>query len=40
MRAEVGNAIWSTSGEGESFWFLGTLATIRVPGEAVGDGTR
>jgi quercetin dioxygenase-like cupin family protein len=37
MRAEVGNATWSTAGDGESFWFLGTLATIRVPGESVGD---
>ncbi|MFL5780063.1 MAG: cupin domain-containing protein [Thermoleophilaceae bacterium] len=30
-------ATWSNSGEGERLWFLGTLATIRVPGEAV-DG--
>jgi quercetin dioxygenase-like cupin family protein len=29
-------AQWSGSGEGERLWFLGTLATIRVPGEAVG----
>ncbi len=29
-------ATWSGSGEGERRWFLGTLATIRVPGEAVG----
>jgi quercetin dioxygenase-like cupin family protein len=35
MRAEVGNATWSATGDGESLWFLGTLATIRVPGEAV-----
>ncbi|HEX4717745.1 MAG TPA: cupin domain-containing protein [Thermoleophilaceae bacterium] len=28
---------WSSAGEGEKLWFLGTLATIRVPGEAV-DG--
>jgi quercetin dioxygenase-like cupin family protein len=28
-------ATWSASGEGERLWFLGTLATIRVPGEAV-----
>ena len=27
-------ATWSASGEGEQLWFLGTLATIRVPGEA------
>jgi quercetin dioxygenase-like cupin family protein len=27
-------ATWSDSGEGEHRWFLGTLATIRVPGEA------
>jgi quercetin dioxygenase-like cupin family protein len=30
-------ATWSRPGEGELLWFLGTLATIRVPGEAV-DG--
>jgi quercetin dioxygenase-like cupin family protein len=30
-------ATWSGSGEGEHLWFLGTLATIRVPGEA-SDG--
>jgi quercetin dioxygenase-like cupin family protein len=30
-------ASWSAEGEGEARWFLGTLATIRVPGEAVGD---
>jgi quercetin dioxygenase-like cupin family protein len=29
-------ATWSEPGEGERLWFLGTLATIRVPGEAVG----
>jgi quercetin dioxygenase-like cupin family protein len=28
---------WSRPGEGEQLWFLGTLATIRVPGEA-SDG--
>src|SRR2546421_6522691 len=28
-------AIWSHPGEGEHLWFLGTLATVRVPGEAV-----
>jgi quercetin dioxygenase-like cupin family protein len=28
---------WSGPGEGERLWFVGTLATIRVPGEAV-DG--
>jgi quercetin dioxygenase-like cupin family protein len=28
--------MWSAPGEGERLWFLGTLATIRVPGEAVG----
>ena len=27
---------WSSAGEGERLWFLGTLATIRVPGEATG----
>ena len=30
-------ATWSGPGEGERLWFVGTLATIRVPGEAV-DG--
>lgn len=30
-------ATWSDLGEGERRWFLGTLATIRIPGEAV-DG--
>ena len=28
-------ASWSNPGAGEQRWFLGTLATIRVPGEAV-----
>jgi quercetin dioxygenase-like cupin family protein len=27
----------SRSSEGEQVWFLGTLATIRIPGEAVAD---
>jgi quercetin dioxygenase-like cupin family protein len=30
-------ATWSEAGEGERLWFVGTLATIRVPGEAVED---
>ena len=30
-------ATWTDLGEGEQRWFLGTLATIRIPGEAV-DG--
>jgi quercetin dioxygenase-like cupin family protein len=30
-------ASWSGSGQGEQLWFLGTLATIKVPGEA-SDG--
>ncbi len=30
-------ASWSGSGEGEQFWFLGTLATVKLPGEA-SDG--
>jgi quercetin dioxygenase-like cupin family protein len=29
-------ATFSASGEGERLWFLGTLATIRLPGEASG----
>jgi quercetin dioxygenase-like cupin family protein len=32
-----GPAKWSAAGDGERLWFLGTLAIIRVPGEAV-DG--
>jgi quercetin dioxygenase-like cupin family protein len=35
-RSAVGEATWSAFGEGERLWFIGTLATIRVPGEAVG----
>ncbi|HZQ66771.1 MAG TPA: cupin domain-containing protein [Gaiellaceae bacterium] len=27
---------WSAGGEGEQLWFLGTLAIVRVPGEALG----
>jgi quercetin dioxygenase-like cupin family protein len=30
-------ATWSGAGEGEQFWFLGTLAIVRVAGEA-SDG--
>jgi quercetin dioxygenase-like cupin family protein len=30
-------ASWSGAGEGERLWFLGTLAIIRVAGEAVED---
>ena len=33
----ISAATWTRSGEGERLWFLGTLATIRVAGEAV-DG--
>jgi quercetin dioxygenase-like cupin family protein len=32
----IGEPTWSPVGEGERLWFVGTLATIRVPGEAVG----
>ena len=32
----IGEPTWSAAGEGEQLWFVGTLATIRVPGEAVG----
>src|SRR3954453_19182461 len=31
-------AMWSAPGEGQRFRFLGTLATIHVPGEAVDGG--
>jgi quercetin dioxygenase-like cupin family protein len=27
----------SPAGDGEQLWFLGTLATIKIPGEAVGE---
>jgi quercetin dioxygenase-like cupin family protein len=30
------DATWSAAGEGERLWFLGTLATIRLPAEASG----
>ena len=30
-------ATWSEAGSGEHRWFLGTLATIKIPGEAVED---
>jgi quercetin dioxygenase-like cupin family protein len=30
-------AVWSSRGKGERLWFVGTLAIIKVPGEAV-DG--
>src|SRR3954451_11535398 len=33
----MNGATWSALGEGQQLWFLGTLATIRVQGEAV-DG--
>ncbi len=29
--------IWRDAGDGEQLWFLGTLAIIRVPGEATDD---
>ena len=29
-------ATWTDAGEGERLWFLGTLATIRVPAQATG----
>jgi quercetin dioxygenase-like cupin family protein len=35
--AHPDTATWSAATAGESLWFLGTLATIKVPGEAVGD---
>jgi quercetin dioxygenase-like cupin family protein len=37
MSREDASPSWSGPGEGEQLWFLGTLATIRIPGEAV-DG--
>ncbi len=35
MEGERAAATWSGPGDGEQIWFVGTLATIRVPGEAV-----
>jgi len=35
-QSAAGTATWSAAGDGECLWFLGTLATIRMPGEAVG----
>ena len=32
----IAAATWSDPGEGERLWFLGTLATIKLPGEATG----
>jgi quercetin dioxygenase-like cupin family protein len=29
-------AMWTSAGTGEQIWFVGTLAIIRVPGEATG----
>jgi quercetin dioxygenase-like cupin family protein len=37
MPEGVEAASWSAGGDGERLWFLGTLATIRLPGEA-SDG--
>lgn len=34
--ARRAEATWSLPSEGERRWFLGTLATIKIPGEAVG----
>jgi quercetin dioxygenase-like cupin family protein len=35
--AQGREAVRSALGEGEARWFLGTLATIRIPGESVDD---
>jgi quercetin dioxygenase-like cupin family protein len=35
--SEIAAASWSGAGDGEQLWFLGTLATIKVAGEA-SDG--
>src|SRR5262249_10476058 len=37
LRPQARVTAWSAPGEGEQLWFLGTLATIKLPGEAV-DG--
>jgi len=36
MSREDAAPSWSELAEGEQLWFLGTLATIRIPGEAAG----
>ena len=36
MSEPSATATWSGSGKGEQLWFLGTLATIKVPGDASG----
>jgi hypothetical protein len=33
--AGMDRKLWSLPGEGEHIWFLGSLVTIKVPGEAV-----
>lgn len=35
--ASPASPVVSPAGAGEALWFLGTLAIVRVPGEAVGD---
>jgi quercetin dioxygenase-like cupin family protein len=37
IRAAEAAAMWSAPADGERLWFLGTLAIVRVPGEA-SDG--
>ncbi len=37
MAERIKSATWSAGGDGERLWFLGTLATIKLPGEA-SDG--
>src|ERR1700716_695122 len=34
MPREANAAAWSAAGEGERLWFVGTLATIRLTGDA------
>jgi quercetin dioxygenase-like cupin family protein len=34
MAREANAAVWSAAGEGERLWFVGTLATIRLTGDA------
>jgi quercetin dioxygenase-like cupin family protein len=37
VSADAAARVWASGpGEGHQVWFVGTLATIRVPGEAVG----
>jgi hypothetical protein len=40
LREVSETATWTAPDEGERLWFLGTLATIKVPGEASHGASR